>query len=202
MNPDDWKPGDLLACYGEDGLSKAISWGTGSLTQRPFLGPSHVAMIVAHPGLGPVWFESTSLSKQACLFRKASVAGVQVHCPIERVCEYTLNHGAVDIYRLSPLDQLTEEESRLLTELVFHELLPKEARYDPRGALRSGTRLWQLSRLFPNADMQSLFCSEIVAKLLMRLNRLAHDNPSRYNPGRVLRELLRCGIYQWERRHV
>jgi hypothetical protein len=36
----------------------------------------------------------------------------------------------------------------------------------------------------------------------MRLNRLAHDNPSRYNPGRVLRELLRCGIYQWERRHV
>ncbi len=47
INTDDFRPLDLLACYGTDAASKAISWGTGSLLapSRLRLGPSHVAVI-------------------------------------------------------------------------------------------------------------------------------------------------------------
>jgi hypothetical protein len=47
----------------------------------------------------------------------------------------------------------------------------------------------------PGADLQSLFCSELVAAILMRLNRLNHANPTGFSPARLLRTLVLLGKY-------
>ncbi|MBT6153663.1 MAG: hypothetical protein HOH82_03115, partial [Planctomycetaceae bacterium] len=61
------------------------------------------------------------------------------------------------------------------------------------------TRLFKRTRLLPNADLNELFCSELVAAVLMRLSRLNRTNPTRYNPACLLRQLVREGSYQFER---
>jgi hypothetical protein len=124
------------------------------------------------------------------------VAGAQAHRPADRIREYLEGGGRVDIYRLSHFHRLSSEESRLLTRLLLNEFLDPGLGYDLGGALLSGTRIFQLTRLFPGANLEQLFCSELVAAVIMRLNRLNHANPTRFNPARLMRELVRTGKYQ------
>jgi hypothetical protein len=191
-------PGDLLACYGTGFTAKAISLGTASLLapRRLRIGPSHVAIICEHHGT-PVWVESTTLCPHACVIRQRQVSGCQAHLPEMRIQDYVRSGGRVDLYRLSPVDRLSTAESQLLTRILVRHMIGREVGYDLGGALLSGTRLFKRTRLLPGADLNELFCSELAAKVLMRLGRLNRANPTKFNPACLLRELVRQGTYQF-----
>lgn len=208
-----FQPGDIAACYGTDITSRGISLATASWWQRPRLGPSHVALLI--PGRLPLdllgghdldetfrsrdqpcrsilWSESTTLCPRPCLVANETVSGVQFHSPGSRIGDYCDHGGRVDLYRLATIHRFLPEEQARLTALLMSL---RGTQYDYPGALLSGTRVWQLTRLFPTASLEQLFCSELIAAVLMRMNRLNHDNPTRYSPARLLRELLRTGKY-------
>lgn len=199
----DFLPGDLAACYGRDWVSKAISYGTASLLapSRLKFGPSHVAVICEQNG-SPVWVESTTLCRHPCLILQSHVSGVQAHLPEERIEDYVSGGGRVDLYRLSPIDRLSQDESQLLTRILIKHFIGRLVSYDTGGALLSGTRLFKRTRLLPAADLNELFCSELAAKVFMRLGRLNRDNPTRYNPANLFRQLVREGTVQFERTYA
>jgi hypothetical protein len=191
------QPGDIAACQSADWTSRLIRWGTASLLPPADLriGPSHLALICEWRS-EMVWVESTTLCSSPCLIRRRTVRGVQAHLPAQRIADYVSAGGRVDLYRLTPINKLTIEDSRLLTRILMNHFIEPGIRYDLAGAILSGTRVFQWSRLFPGADLEHLFCSELVAALVMRLGRMNHSNPTRYNPARLLRELVRTGKYQ------
>ncbi len=193
----DFEPGDIAACHGTDWTSRLIRWGTFSIFPPADLrvGPSHVAILYRWRD-SVCWGESTTLCPRPCLIRGEPVSGAQCHIPADRIADYVDAGGHVDIYRLTPIFRLVPDESRLLTRLFMNEFLDQPVRYDLKGALRSGTRLYQISSFFPGANLDELFCSELVAAFAMRLNRMNQGNPSRYHPARLLRELVRSGIYR------
>ena len=199
----DFLPGDIAGCYGQGWTSKAITYGTVSLLapKRLRVGPSHVAVICEYRG-GPIWVESTTLCRHPCLIRGVHVCGVQAHLPEERIADYVEAGGRVDLYRLSPVDRLSRSESELLTRILVKHFIGRMVSYDTGGALLSGTRLFKHTRLLPRADLDELFCSELAAKVYMRLGRLNRDNPTKYNPASLLRQLVREGTVQFERTYV
>lgn len=199
---DDFQPLDLLACYGTDATARAITWLTASALapRRLKLGPSHVAVICERYG-SPLWLESTTLCPHPCAVLGIKTAGVQGHLPEMRINDYVQAGGRVEVYRLSAVDRLSQSESELLTRILVRHFIGRQVNYDLGGALLSGTRLFKRTRLLPAADLNELFCSELVAKVLMRLGRLNRANPTRYNPACLLRQLVREGTYQFERSH-
>ena len=197
---DDFQPLDLAACYGADWTGRLISYGTASLLapRRLRIGPSHIALICEHHG-SPVWVESTTLCAHPCVILGRHISGVQAHLPEMRIQDYVQSGGHVDLYRFSPIDRLSQPESELLTRILIRHFIGRQVTYDMGGALLSGTRLFKRTRLLPSADLNELFCSELVAAVLMRLGRLNRANPTRYNPACLLRQLVREGTYQFER---
>jgi hypothetical protein len=193
----DWQSGDLAACYGSDHASRAISWGTASLLGPAGLriGPSHIAVICLDAGR-PLWVESTTFCRRLCILRSCPVSGAQAHDPDDRVDDYETCGGRVEQYRLTDINSLSRDESELLTRILVEHVVRRGLNYDLHGAILSGTRVFQLTRLFPAADLESFFCSELVAAVLMRLNRMNHANPTRFNPARLLRMLVRTGKYR------
>jgi hypothetical protein len=177
-------------------MSRLIRWGTAyPLAPAGLrLGPSHVAIGIRHEGQ-TLWAEATTLAARPCLIAGQMVSGCQVHQPEDRIADYVEAGGRVVVYRLSPVNQLDRGETMLLTKIVLKHFVLPGVRYDYGGAVLSGTRLLQLTSLFPSAALDSLFCSELIAALLMRLGRLGRDNPTRYNPARLLRRLVRDGTY-------
>ena len=119
-----------------------------------------------------------------------------MHDPRQRVSDYLVAGGRVVRYQLTPINRLTGTESRMLTRILVEHFIEPAVDYDLGGALISGTRVWQLMRSFPGADLDSLFCSELVSAVLQRLGRLNRTNPTRHNPARLLREAVRQGVYQ------
>ena len=196
----DFLPLDILACYGTDPISRAISYGTASLfpPRRLMLGPSHVALICERNGT-PLWIESTSRCEHPCVILGFPTRGVQAHLPEVRIADYARAGGRVDLYRLSPIDRLSRSESELLTRILVKHFIGQMADYDLGGALLSGTRLLKRTRLLPGADLNSLFCSELAAAVLMRLGRLNRANPTKYNPANLLRQLVREGTVRFVR---
>ena len=193
------RPGDIAACYGSDLASRIITLGTASLLAPSglVLGPSHVAILCSHEGR-PVWVESTTMCDHECRVRHERVDGAQVHVPRNRIRDYVKTGGRVELYRLSSLASLgfDLEKSELLSRILIDLFVGRARSYDLGGAILSGTRLFQMSRLFPGADLNSLFCSEMVAATLMELGLLPRKNPTRYNPARLLRQLVRAGTYR------
>ena len=191
-----FQPGDLVACFGTDWVGRGIQLATCS----PFaarglrLGPSHVA-IISESDRGLLWVESTTLCPHPCLIRGEPVSGCQAHEPELRVQDYLDAGGAVAVYRLTDINQLDRQERLLLRRILFRYFLAKPVAYDLSGALLSGARAIRWLGLLPGADLHSLFCSELVAALLMRLNRLNHANPTGFSPARLLRTLVAQGKY-------
>lgn len=201
----DLLPGDIAACYGTDPTSLMIRVMTGSLwprtPRRLRLPPSHVALIAPYPeslpGIGgPVgWWESTSLCHHRCRLTDRQTSGIQLHPPALRIRDYVAAGGRVTIYRLADGWELSDQDAAFLKTSLTH-WVGRGTPYDRRGAAFSGTRLLQsLMGFIPNGDLASQFCSELVADRLMRINRLNHDNPQRFNPGRLLRRLVWQGKY-------
>ncbi len=184
------EPGDIIAFYGDDVRSRAISYVTG-------FGPSHVG-IVAQWELTDargvirrelVLVESTMLCKHPCLVAGELVAGVQVQCPTLRIDDY---QGRVEIVRLSKHRKLLGDEVQKLTDHL-HSWLGTP--YDFRGALWSGTRILKYLPWLPHNDLGSVFCSELIATALQRLSLLCVWNAGLFNPASLVNTLVRSGVY-------
>jgi hypothetical protein len=137
--------------------------------------------------------ESTTLAPRPCRVLGRRVAGVQAHDPAARIADYRAAGGRVVCYRLVPIEALSNSESMLLDHILIEHFVRPALPYSLTGALLSGTRVFQWTRLFPLADLRQLFCSELIAAVYMRLGRLPRDNPTRYSPARLLRTLVRHG---------
>lgn len=196
----DFETLDIAACYGTDITSRTISWLTcaPSAPRRLRLGPSHVAIICRFHEQ-PVWVESTTLCRHTCLVHGERIIGCQAHEPELRIHDYVSTGGYVDLYRLSAVDRLSQAESQLLTRILIRHFVGRNVSYDRGGAMLSGTRLFKHTRFLPGADLNQLFCSELAAKVLMRLGRMNRDNPTKFSPGALLRQLVREGTMQFER---
>jgi len=193
-----FEPLDIAACYGTGFTANAIRWGTASLLAPPRLriGPSHVAVLCEFHGR-MVWIESTTLCPHPCVIMARPITGCQAHLPEIRIHDYVTGGGHVDLYRLAPIEKLSRAESELLTRILVRHFIGKQVTYDLGGALLSGTRLFKRTRLLPSADLNELFCSELVASVCMRLGRMNRSNPTRFNPACLLRELVRHGTFQF-----
>lgn len=186
-----------MACWGTDRVSRVISIGTFRVLAPSGLryGPSHVAMVAKHWKLGPLWCESSTLSKQPCELRGERVDGCQAHPIDRRVIEIADAGGRVEVYRLAPIFELDTHESGLLADIVFRHLIDKGIRYDWPHVLLAGTRVIKRTALMPSESRDAVFCSEMVAAILMRLGRLCVGNPTKYSPADLLRELVNSGTY-------
>lgn len=191
-------PGDLLACHGTDFTSVGIKLATC----HPFAprglrwGPSHVGIIVNSPKGTLPWLmcvESTTLRSGKCLILGKHVSGLQASSPADRIDDYTGAGGWVDVYRLTRGNELTKNEKNWLQETCL-KWIGDGAGYDYGGAGFSGTRVLSLLR-HGTANTRQLFCSEFVAYLLQSLCRMNRSNPGKYNPSRLLIELVRTGVY-------
>lgn len=162
--------------------------------------PSHVA--IACPRFFPVqdrcfWFESTTMTRRKCLESKRSVSGVQCHAIGDRLKDY-LMAGAVDVYRLTPINALCGHDVNDMRSDLISWFIREAVSYDAASAVFSGaTVLRSLDKLvnWLTPRMESVFCSQLIAAELMSLCRMNRDNPQRYNPGRLLRTLVQQGTY-------
>jgi hypothetical protein len=191
-----FQPGDLVACYGADWISRFIRWVTWSAWAPAGLrlGPSHVA-VISESDRGLLWVESTTQCPHPCLIRGQRVSGCQAHDPEVRSRDFLNSGGFVEVWRLTDINQLNREERLLLRGILFRHFLIHPVGYDFGGAILSGARTIRWLGLLPGTDLDSLFCSELVAALLMRLNRLNHANPTGFSPARLLRMLVMLGKY-------
>jgi hypothetical protein len=196
------EPGDIFACFGADSVSRLISWQTAIPWAPSALrfGPSHVAIasqLDAIRGAELVWIESTTLTRRRCLFRGESVHGCQVHQIADRVSDYVNAGGRVDVYRLTPINRLTAGNVRELAQDL--EWYVREAYgYDAASALFSGTKLIRaVDKVFSfwTPAPHSVFCSQLLAAELQALGLMNRDNPQRFHPGRLVRQLVRQGTY-------
>ena len=187
-----FEPLDIAACYGTGFTAKAISYGTASVLapSRLRIGPSHVATFCEYQQR-MVWIESTTLCPHSCDITGRKINGCQAHDPASRIADYLADGGRVDLYRLSPIEKLSRDERDLLSRILIRHFVGREVTYDLGGALLSGTRL------LPSADLNELFCSELVAAVCMRLGRMNRSNPTQFNPACLLRELVRQGTFQF-----
>ena len=191
-------PHDIAACYGTGFTAKAISYGTASVLAPPRLkvGPSHVATFCNYQQR-MMWIESTTLCPHPCEITGRPITGCQAHHPASRIADYLADGGRVDLYRLSAIEKLSRDERDLLSRILIRHFVGREVTYDLGGALLSGTRLFKRTRLLPSADLNELFCSELVAAVCMRLGRMNRSNPTQFNPACLLRELVRNGTFQF-----
>lgn len=194
----------MIACWGADHVSRVISFGTMRLLAPRGLryGPSHVAMIAHHHTIGrPLWCESSTLSTFPCVINGERAEGCQAHYPEQRMIEIENAGGRVEIYRLAPIFELDTGESGLLSDIVFKHLIRNRVRYDWPHVVLAGTRVIKRTALMPAESRDAVFCSEMVAAVLMRLGRLCLDNPTKYSPADLLRVLVRNGTYYRVNRH-
>lgn len=194
------QPGTIAACYGGDRVGRFISRWTRSAfgPQRLKIGPSHVAMLCPsdRSDIPLLWVESTTMCPDPCLIRGTHVSGCQAHDPANRIRTYLAAGGWVDFWRLSDIDRLSVDEQLLLRWILLEHFVKPGISYDTGGAIISGTRVLKLAP-FLTADLESVFCSELIAATLQRLHRLNRDNPTKYSPASLLRDLYRQGTYQF-----
>jgi hypothetical protein len=208
ISPNNYQPmtGDIFACWGRDWISLGISaegsltsWLTGPNNLR--WSPSHVAIACCRDvpnNRQEFWFESTQLTDRHCLQAERPVAGVQCHQIRDRLRDYVAAGGRVDVYRMPQFWrfdalEMTQLRATLLAMCGRPDGSPAVS-YDMGGAAFSGTRILKYLP-FGQANLDSLFCSELIASCLQRFCRLNLANPARYNPGLLLRQLVRQGTY-------
>lgn len=184
------QPGDIVAFYGRDWRSLVIQFAT--------LGPSHVGIIaeweLTHRdgtiSREMVLVESTTMCNHYCLHTNQLIDGVQVQSPAIRVADYG---GRAKLFRLAPDHTLTNSQSARLTK-TLRDLVGKS--YDLAGAFWSGTNLLKYLPFFGYSDGGTLFCSQLIAKCLMKFGKVPLGNAGCYNPGSLIRTVLSINTYQ------
>lgn len=184
-----FKPGEVLGFSGDGGISfmvNILSYGI------PWISISHLGILGEHEG-ELLLFESTTLSNIPCKIQDKLTKGVQAVRLKDRVEKYD---GKVFHYPL--VNPLFASEQRRLNQFL-HDQIGKP--YDLIGALRSGGSLfaWFESHL-READLNFLFCSELVASSLHRVDRLETHNVSSWSPNKLIRHGLKKKILQKPRR--
>ena len=146
------KPGDLLFFYGNDRVSKIISYWTW--------GPSHVGIVVDASAIGVpypdnklVMLESTTMCPTACLVGGKRIAGIQVQDIETRIAQYG---NAPTLLSLRPECRFTPEDDELFhakARLTIGEL------YDMPNAVLSGTNIL---KYLVTPDINTLFCAALL----------------------------------------
>lgn len=182
--------GDVIACWGSDGVSRAISLLTSSLLPpwQLCFAPSHVAIVHQEHGEEPLWYESTTMAAGHAGFGERVVYGAQLHAPGDRWEAY---RGNCLVFR--PRWALSAEQNEEMGQ-ELRRLISGHVPYDLTGAVLSGT--WLLRHLIP-ASRRRMFCSEMVATVLQRVDLMNWSSPSGYSPGRLVRELVKTGAFEW-----
>ncbi|TWT63180.1 hypothetical protein [Rubinisphaera italica] len=193
--------GDIAACWGDDLQSKIITLGTARLWAPAGLrlGPSHVAIMANAPGKTEMlWNESTTNCVRECLVAKKHQSGVQVHAIAGRMRDYIYHNGRIEIFRLTDPTLITEEDRKYFV-LKMADYLVEQVPYDMCGAIISGLRV--TSRLLHclGCDREHLFCSDMIAGLLMRIGLMGLSDPDHFTPAGLLRYLVNRGLYE---RHI
>lgn len=193
------QPGDVVACWGGDWQSRFISGITAWPLSPPGLmfGPSHVAIISSLPDMRRYyWCESTTMAATACVVNHKRTDGVQCHLPRTRVDEYKEAGGKVVAYRPASSYSLDEYDIRDLNDEIFFKAI-ENTEYDLASALLSGARLSaRILNLFGYKD-NDVFCSDLVATCLKKIDLLDHSVASSlYTPAGLLRTLVRAGTYE------
>lgn len=191
--------GDIAACWGNDFQSRFITFITGrTCAPRGLkLGPSHVAIIAPYYGESDLyWYESTTRCDRKCLVNREFVSGVQMHEIHERAGDYINNNGRVVIYRLNNFEsQISGADLATIQEALIEDYLLENIRYDMRGALLSGLRVTNRALSLLGVHRKNLFCSDMIASVLMRVELIPLDDPDRYTPAGLLRYLINEGVY-------
>lgn len=190
----------MLACWGAELMARAISLHTRALfgpQEWPGpawlkLAPSHVAQVVRSPRHGLILVESTTLCRSPCLIKGLHCSGAQAHVIEERIADYTAGGGQVVLYRLLPIVQEYFDADKHAHILIERFVRPGIG-YDYPGAILSGTRKLKMLPQF-GADLNHVFCSEMLAHADMLLGVMNWANPTRYNPGSYVRRQLRTGV--------
>jgi hypothetical protein len=173
---------DIIAIYGTSWVSRLISFFTG--------GPSHVAIVVKF-GSSKVLFESTSLNQSKCLYHNKVVSGCQFSSPLAIIEQAIQDGGYVEVWRVAEGRKVS---TSLMDRMAF-SFVRRGARYDLRGALRSGTRIvkrWWM----PASNAHRLFCSAAVYELLEVVGLVNQDNSAKYSPAKLMRTLREQGTYR------
>jgi hypothetical protein len=185
----DIKAGDVIGFSGDGGISFAVNILSYGI---PWYSISHLGIIGEHKG-ELLLFESTTLSNIPCVIQKKSIEGVQAVRLKDRIEKYD---GKVFHYPL--VDPLFASEQKRLNQFL-HDQIGKP--YDLIGALRSGGKIWAwMESHLREADLNFLFCSELVASSLNKVNRLETHNVSSWSPNKLIRHGLKKKILHKPRR--
>jgi hypothetical protein len=188
--PDESKAGDIIGFSGDSWISTLVNIATYGI---PFWSLSHVG-VLGHADDGRLMlFESTQLDGLPCEITGEVFLGTQAH-QLEHVVEaYKGKVWHYPVFR-----PLYAGEDERLTDFLMATL---HAPYDRLGAFRSaGVGLsWIESLLHPD-NLNSIFCSELVAAAYACIGLWATDNVSRWNPNRLVRRLRAAGVLRKPRR--
>jgi hypothetical protein len=182
--PDEIKAGDIIGFSGDSWISALVNMATYGL---PFWGLSHVGIIGRADDGRLMLFESTQLDDLPCEISGEVFVGTQAH-QLEHVVE--VYKGKVWRYPLYRPLYPTEDER--LTDFLMATI---HTPYDKLGAIRSaGVGLsWVESLLYPD-NLNSIFCSELVAAAYACVGLWATAHVARWNPNRLARWLRAAGV--------
>ena len=185
----EFKDGDIIGFSGGYFHSDLINLATYGI---PRYSLSHVG-ILARKNKRTKWliFEANEDVPWQCAVTHRKHDGIQAHSLESMLERY---QGKMWHYSLQ-----TELATRLRLYGPVYEALCRElgTPYDWCGASRAGGRLWSLIQAtFRQEDTSAFFCSEFVATILREFGIFKTDNVSKWSPNRLMRKLVRDGIYK------
>jgi len=188
--PDEIKAGDIVGFSGDSWISALVNIATYGL---PFWSLSHVG-ILGHADDGRLLlFESTQLDGLPCEITGEVFLGTQAH-QLEHVVE--VYEGKVWRYPL--YRALYSAEDERLTDLLMSII---HTPYDKLGAIRAaGVGLSFVESLLHPDNLNSIFCSELVAAAYADIGLWATANVARWSPNLLARCLRSGGVLRKPRR--
>ncbi len=155
------KTGDIVLFSGSGFVSSMIKWFTGSKY-------SHVGLVIVDPKWDQVLlWESTTLSKVKTI-RGNVTQGVAIRPLSDRVDEYD------EVAIIQRIEPLREAQEKVLIELR-KEFKGKDYEHDKIELFKSA---YDFIGGHNEEDLSSIFCSELVAEFLQRIDDLSEEYSS------------------------
>jgi hypothetical protein len=194
----DWQPLDLIACFRNDRQSRWRSLMNFSLSGPfPLFGaPARIAVVCQHEGKN-LLVECTDNCSRDCVINGTTSSGCQAHNVVRRIHDLIEANERPMLFRLVATDQLSSAESGLLTKILIEHFVRAGVQLQGGRELLSGCAAFNDRMLNCSGIPHDNFFTEIVAKVLMRLNRLSRCNPLRYDAATLLRELVHVGTFRY-----